>query len=72
MQKYNDDDRLDTTEAAEVLNRAVVTLAKWRCEGYGPPYEVDMRRVYYRYGDLLAFARANRRRIVPQNSGALL
>jgi phage terminase Nu1 subunit (DNA packaging protein) len=31
-------DLLDPTEAAHVAKVAVKTLAKWRCEGVGPPY----------------------------------
>lgn len=43
---------LNTTEAAEVLRVAAITLHRWRNLGKGPPYIEMGRKVYYRRADL--------------------
>lgn len=50
MRIDSDDDRLDTAEAAEFINRAKNTLERWRSEGSGPAYETDAngRKTYRR------------------------
>ena len=39
---------------------AVQTLARWRCEGKGPPYTKSGSRVLYRGADVLAWLDAQR------------
>lgn len=43
---------LNTTEAAEVLRVAALTLHRWRKEGRGPAYVEMGRKVYYRRVDI--------------------
>lgn len=43
---------LNTTEAAEVLRIAPITLHRWRNAGKGPVYVEMGRKVYYRRADL--------------------
>ena len=43
---------LNTTEAAEVLRVAAITLHRWRNAGKGPPYIEMGRKIYYRRTDL--------------------
>jgi hypothetical protein len=54
--KYDLEARLDTKQAAEVINSSESWLNKTRVFGGGPPFEKRNRMVRYRYGTLLDFA----------------
>ena len=47
-------------ETAAHLRRAEQTLARWRCEGYGPAYILMGRRVVYRPEDVDAWVAGRR------------
>jgi|RhiMetdeSRZDD1v2_1073273.scaffolds.fasta_scaffold2852332_1 excisionase family DNA binding protein len=54
------DDLLTTEQAAELLQLSPRTLRRWRTEGKGPPYiRLGARRVRYRRGAILDWARAH-------------
>lgn len=46
--------------AAAFLGLATQTLARWRCEGNGPPFIRAGRAILYDPGDLSAWIAANR------------
>ena len=48
-------------DAPAHLGVAEQTLARWRCEGHGPPYVKLGKKVYYRAGDLRAWIEGQRR-----------
>lgn len=50
---------LTETEVADFLGKSVVTLARWRREGYGPAYVRIGRSPRYRREDLTFFMQAN-------------
>ncbi|MHC2514601.1 MULTISPECIES: helix-turn-helix transcriptional regulator [Bradyrhizobium] len=50
---------LTETEVADFLGKSVVTLARWRREGYGPAYVRIGRSPRYRREDLAFFMQAN-------------
>jgi hypothetical protein len=52
---------LTVPEAAGLLRLSVVTLGRWRTEGFGPPYRKFGRRVLYDRSDLIAWANAQAR-----------
>jgi hypothetical protein len=47
---------LTVKEAAALLRLSEITLARWRIEGYGPPFRKFGRRVVYGNDDLLTWA----------------
>jgi hypothetical protein len=49
------------SEAATILRVSKVTLARWRIEGFGPPFRKFGRRVVYARGELLSWADAQGR-----------
>lgn len=51
---------LTADEAAELLRVSVVTLARWRGQGLGPPARWFGRRVVYALSDLLEWAEAQK------------
>lgn len=46
---------LTPQQAAEILQKPVTTLKKWRSEGNGPTYVKIGRDVRYKESDLLAY-----------------
>lgn len=59
---------LNTTEAAEVLRVAAITLHRWRNSGKGPPYIEMGRKIYYRRIDIERWIEEQQRQPVPQES----
>lgn len=51
------DTYLTTFEAAQRLQRAPITLQKWRAQGLGPRFFYQGRHVFYALADLKAFER---------------
>lgn len=49
-------------EEAAALGLAQQTLARWRCEGAGPPFVLAGRAVRYRRADLSAWIESRTRR----------
>ena len=47
-------------DAPAYLGLAEQTLARWRCEGHGPPYVKLGKKVYYRVGDLRSWMETGR------------
>ena len=48
-------------EASQFIGAAVQTMARWRCEGGGPPFiRVGSRRIRYALDDLIAWMDARR------------
>jgi len=43
---------LNTNNAAELLGASRPTLARWRIDGYGPPFKKIGRRVIYDVAEL--------------------
>jgi hypothetical protein len=58
---YDLESRLNTEEAAKVRNVSVSKMNKDRCFGGGPPFEVDGRKIKYRYGTLINWMAAGTR-----------
>jgi hypothetical protein len=58
---YESESRLDTKEAAKVLNLSVSTLCKKRLLGGGPSFEKLSKSVRYRYATLIAWAQSHTR-----------
>ena len=50
-----DEALIPAASAPLYLGIAAQTLARWRCEGFGPPYVKLRRLVFYRAGDLRAW-----------------
>jgi hypothetical protein len=50
---------LTEAEVADFLGKSVITLARWRREGYGPAYIRIGRSPRYRREDLAFFMQAN-------------
>lgn len=51
-----DDDLLTPEATAEMLDKGVSTLERWRADGSGPPFcRIGKRSVRYRLGDLRAW-----------------
>ena len=48
-------------DAAKRWSKSVRTLQRWRKTGYGPPFLVIGRSVFYRLEDILAFEARQRR-----------
>ncbi|MEH2626085.1 putative site-specific integrase-resolvase [Bradyrhizobium sp. AZCC 1719] len=59
---------LTEAEVADFLGKSVITLARWRREGYGPAYVRIGRSPRYRREDLALFMQANS--IVPGGASA--
>ena len=55
-------DLFSTWESATYLRTARQTLARWRVEGFGPPWVRWSRGVYYRKDDLDRFIEAHTHR----------
>ena len=57
----DDDSLLTPPEASRWLRVAVQTLARWRCEGQGPPFvRLGGNRVFYRRDDLEGYVASRR------------
>jgi hypothetical protein len=52
---------MNAPEASMWLRVSVVTLARWRIEGCGPPFRKFGRRVIYALADLIVWADAQKR-----------
>ncbi|MBT1516171.1 helix-turn-helix domain-containing protein [Bradyrhizobium sp. SRL28] len=50
---------LTEAEVSDFLGKSVITLARWRREGYGPAYVRIGRSPRYRREDLALFMQAN-------------
>ena len=57
---------LTTSEAAQRLQRAPITLQKWRALGLGPRFFHQGRRVYYSLSDLKAFERQYAEKLIEE------
>ena len=57
---------LTTSEAAQRLQRAPITLQKWRALGLGPRFFHQGRRVYYALTDLKAFERQYAEKLIEE------
>jgi hypothetical protein len=51
---------LNAEEASQFIGAAVQTLARWRCEGGGPPFIRVGRKIMYAIDDLIAWMNARR------------
>ena len=64
---------IPAAQVPEYLGIQRQTLARWRCEGFGPPWVACGRRVFYRSSDLTAWIESRRRQNtirVESNHGA--
>lgn len=63
------DDLLTPAEVAEILRVTVDTLAKWRCQGFGPEFRKHGRPVFYRRGDVVTWSASRTASSTAQTSG---